>query len=151
MANTDEVRDDGLPLEEEPFLKDVDPNVLAGDQLVVLRGYLGRGVNRGEWRLYRCLQLDEFYVLREEDVVARSRIDGVTHLWVKNEARISLVRGSTALDFENEILAGPIGCMRSEADPCDGGWLARPEDQPLLSRAVMRSARSRKSTLSQCH
>jgi hypothetical protein len=110
------------PLEEDPVVEGLDPDCTREGGFTVLRGYLGRGVAEGAWRLYLTLGLDEYYLLREEDIVAQHQEGRGSLVWVLRGAVIRRVRVGSAEDLAGEYLSGQIADRRPGFRGTGDGW-----------------------------
>ncbi len=86
---------DERKLEEDELVKKLVPDPAQGPpNATVLRGYLGRGTDKGSWRLYATADLDEYAELSEADVLHTQKLpdDQGTLVWVSKTLELRYVR-----------------------------------------------------------
>lgn len=132
------------PLKTDRMVEGLDPEMCGPEGLAVLRGYLGDGASDGMWRLYLSLELDEYFLLRERDIVAQQQSGLGSVVWMKRDALVRYVRLGTAGGFTRggsigggsaasaSYLAGTIGDQRRAygPGPQDASWLTGPYPPP---------------------
>lgn len=121
------------PLKGDSIIEGLDPEICGPEGLAILEGFLGDGVSDGMWRLYLTLELDEYFLLREQDVVAQRQSGLGSIVWMKRDAIVRYVRLGSAGGFAQgtsstsaSYLTGGISQRRQVAGPGpqDVGWLA---------------------------
>jgi hypothetical protein len=92
----------------DPIIAGIDPDCCGPAGLVVLKGYLGEGGADGLWRLYRSLTMDEYTLIRDEDIVAQRRVDDESLIWLCGDHVVRWVKVRPAARLQEEFLRGDI-------------------------------------------
>lgn len=95
------------PLKADSIVEGLDPEMCGGDGLAVFHGYLGDDAVDGVRRLYRNLELDEYLLIRERDIVAQRASGSASILWVRRDAVVRFVLLGRAADFASPAPAPP--------------------------------------------
>lgn len=107
-------------LKPDAIIEGLDPDMCGPEGLTVMRGYLADGTVDGVWRLYSGLALDEYFLLRERDIVSQRQTGAGSTVWVRADARIRYVRIGRPAEFGSPppagaaFLDGPISRRRRE-------------------------------------
>ncbi len=127
---------DARKLEEDQLVQRLVPDPSQGPpNATVLRGYLGRGTDKGGWRLYLTDALDEHVELSEADILHTQKLpdDHGTLVWVPKTCTLRHVCVRSE-EVQADFLCGHIGlrCLRpSHPAPCAG------HEAPLPSLATV--------------
>jgi hypothetical protein len=108
---------------EDDFVNELVPDPSAAPDVVALGGFLGKSPEKGYWRLYRTLDLNDYVEIAEEDIVRTERVGGEksslagTTVWVRRSAEIVRKR-VTSERVRAELLrgggAGAAGAVRAQ-------------------------------------
>jgi hypothetical protein len=119
-------------LREDDFVNELVPDPSGSPDVVALGGFVGKSRDRGYWRLYRTLDLDDYVEIAETDIVRSERAgpDGSslagTTVWVKKGANLVRKR-VTSEQVRAELLRGGSAAGAVGAQQLIGGGVqARP-------------------------
>jgi hypothetical protein len=101
---------DARKLEEDQLVQKLVPDPSQGPpNATVLRGYLGRGTDKGSWRLYLSADLDEYVELSEADILHTQKLpdDQGTLVWVPKTLALNHVRVQSE-EVQADFLRGHI-------------------------------------------
>ena len=107
-------------IQPDDMVAGIDPEC-AEDGLTVLQGYLAPGGSEGLWRLYLTLELDEYVLLHDADIVAQRQAGGRSLVWIRSSGRVRYVRVTEGRDVQAEFLRGRIA-QRSRSDTGGAAW-----------------------------
>jgi hypothetical protein len=104
----------------------IDPDCAPGG-LVSYTGYLQPdGDCPGQWRLNLDLGLDDYLLLRHEDIVAQRQTGDVSIVWVRRDRVVKHVRARTPDQHRLDVLEGTIlELWRAAAPPTSPSIAAR--------------------------
>lgn len=112
----------------DPLVDGIDPECCGGAGFIVLRGFMAQGGAEGLWRLYKDLGMDEYVLLRDEDIVAQRQLSDRSIVWICGDRLIRRVRTGAALQMQRDFLGGAIA-RDAQGDrgqpggsPFDGDW-----------------------------
>jgi hypothetical protein len=113
----------------DPIIEGIDPDCCGGAGLTMLRGVVAPGGADGLWRLYRTWELDEYVLLRDEDIVAQRKQGDTSMIWICGDQPVLWVRVRSASRLQQEFLDGRIaravGAPRPPSvveNPVDDVW-----------------------------
>jgi hypothetical protein len=109
-VKTDKIRKD---LKQDQLVEQLLPNPAEPQATIQLRGWLGKGVQEGSWRLYLTPQLDEYVQFQDKDILHMQPIPaeqsplGGTLIWLPAGTSLQHTRVATR-QLQADFLSGGI-------------------------------------------